>query len=78
MRPDIITVMGKRLAYTLLGISIGLVITWGIRTAVGKRFDTGGIVIAIACGVLAVSIAERKGKVKSIEELKRPATLFPK
>ena len=69
--------MGKRLAYTLLG-SIGVVIAWGIRSAVGKRFELGGIVIAIACGALAASIAEPKGKVKSIEELKRPATLFPK
>ena len=70
--------MRRRLAYTLLGISIGLVIAWGIRSAVGKSLRTADIVIAIACGALAVSIAERKGKVKSIEELKRPTTLFPK
>jgi hypothetical protein len=72
--------MGKRLAYTLLGIGIGLTIAWGIQSAIGKRIEIGGIstVIGVACGALAVSIAERKGKVKSIEELKRPATLFPK
>jgi hypothetical protein len=71
--------MGRRLAYTLLGFSIGLLVAFLLGAAVNKHFGigAGAIGLAVACGAISVGIAERKGRVKSIEELNRPLTLVP-
>jgi hypothetical protein len=69
--------MGRRLAYTLLGFGIGLLVALLLEGVLGKRFGMGAIGLALACGSIAVGIAERKGKVKSMEEINRPVTLFP-
>jgi O-antigen/teichoic acid export membrane protein len=70
--------MGKRLAYTLLGFSIGLLVALVLGSVAGKSFGMGGVGIALSFGGLAVAIAEWRGKVKSIEEINRPVTLFPR
>jgi hypothetical protein len=70
--------MGKRLAYMLLGFGIGLLVALALGGLLGERLGSGGAGIAVACGALAVAIAERRGKVKSIEEINRPMTLFPR
>jgi hypothetical protein len=73
-----VAAMGKRLAYTLLGFSIGLVVALALGSVVGERFAACGVGIALGCGSLAVAIAEWRGKVKSVEEINRPITLFPR
>jgi hypothetical protein len=74
--------MGRRIAYGLLGVAIGVVFCSALalirrphnwESAV--RADFG---LCISCGGITVWIAERKGKLKSIEELHRPLTLFPR
>jgi hypothetical protein len=69
--------MGRRLAYTLLGFGIGLLVALLLEGVLGKGLGMGAIGLALGCGSIAVGIAERKGKVKSIEEINRPVTLFP-
>jgi hypothetical protein len=69
--------MGRRLAYCLLGFSIGLVASVALEAVFGKRVGISSIAIAIAFSSIAVGVAERRGKVKSIEEINRPITLFP-
>jgi hypothetical protein len=74
--------MGKRLAYFLPGFAIGLLILsviWAIRKPHhwGAAFSLA-IPLSISCGTWTTYIAERKGKVKSVEELRRPLTLFPR
>jgi hypothetical protein len=70
--------MGRRLAYTLLGVGIGRLIALLLGAVLGKRvgFGTGTVGFAFGCGSIAVGIAERWGKVKSLEEVNRPVTLF--
>jgi hypothetical protein len=74
--------MGKRLAYGLPGIAIGLLIAsaiFAIRRPHHWQLEILPVVtLCLSCGLLTISIAERKGKVKSIEELHRPLTLFPR
>jgi predicted MFS family arabinose efflux permease len=70
--------MGKRLAYMLLGFSIGLVVALVLGSVFGKRFGMAGVGFAVAFGAVAVAIAEWRGKVKSYDDLHRPETLFPR
>jgi len=70
--------MGKRLTYGLMGVGVGLLpyLAWWALT--GKFKGISALCLAPACGNLFVYWAERKGKLKSIEELNRPLTLFPR
>jgi hypothetical protein len=77
-----ILVMGRRIAYGLLGVAIGVVICSALHLIrrphdreAALRADFGPCIVR---GTLAVYIAERRGKVKTIEELHRPLTLFPR
>jgi hypothetical protein len=74
--------MGKRLMYGLPGNAIGLLIAsamFAIRRPLNWQFEILPVIaICLSFGNLAIYIAERKGKVKSIKELHRPLTLFPR
>ena len=70
--------MGRRLAYGLLGCCIGAAMALVLEVVFGKHSAIPSSGIVMGCGVLAISIAERRGKVKSSEELNRPVTLFPR
>ncbi|MGP0073138.1 MAG: hypothetical protein ACLPWF_14550 [Bryobacteraceae bacterium] len=74
--------MGKRIAYGLLGCAFGALIElliFSIRTPRHWGFAMSpAIALCISCGTIVIWIAERKGKVKSIQELHRPLTLFPR
>jgi hypothetical protein len=69
--------MGRRLAYSLLGFSVGLIASLVLEAVFGKRVGIASIAVAIGFSSIAVGIAEHRGKVKSIEEINRPLTLFP-
>jgi hypothetical protein len=75
-----IVIMGRRIAYGLLGVAIGLLINWAIDAVRRPHdwFPPATVGPCLGCAALVVWIAERKGKVKSIEELHRPLTLFPR
>lgn len=71
--------MGKRIAYGLAGTCIGFVAASALATLLGKPpAGTAVLAIAICCGSITTGIAERMGKVQSIDEIKRPITLFPR
>jgi hypothetical protein len=72
--------MGRRIAYALLGVAIGLLINLAIDAVRRPHdwFPSGMIGLCLGCAALVVWIAERKGKVKTIDELHRPLTLFPR
>jgi energy-coupling factor transporter transmembrane protein EcfT len=74
--------MGKRIAYGLLGFAFGaLIVTalFAIRSPHHWGFAiTPAIALCISCGTVVTWMAERNGKVKSIEELHRPLKLFPR
>jgi hypothetical protein len=74
--------MGRRWKYGLPGVAIGLLILsvlFAIRRPHHWQYEIlPAVTICLSCGNLATYIAERKGKVKSIEELHRPLTLFPR
>jgi hypothetical protein len=74
--------MGRRWIYGLPGVAIGLLIVsaiFAIRRPHHGQFEILPVVnTCLGCANLATYIAERKGKVKSIEELHRPLTLFPR
>lgn len=74
--------MGKRAAYGLLGFALGAVIVailFSIRRP--HHWNTAAstaIAFCVSCAAFVTWVAERKGKVKSIAELQRPLTLFPR
>jgi hypothetical protein len=72
--------MGRRIAYGLLGVAIGLLITLAIDAVRTPHAwaPPGTVGICLGCAAIVVGIAQRKGKVKSIEEILRPPTLFPR
>jgi hypothetical protein len=70
--------MGKRAAYLLGGYGIGSLIMLALWGITGKFQILFLFVLGNSFGVLLTYRAERKGKVKSIEELNRPLTLFPR
>ncbi len=73
--------MGKRCAYGLLGFAFGALILgalYAFRRPHWGFFMSPALAFCISCGAIVTSIAERKDKVKSIEELHRPLTLFPR
>jgi hypothetical protein len=70
--------MGKRLAYLVAEYCVGspiLLVLWGFT---GKFRILSLFVLGNSFGCLFVYWAERKGKVKSVEGLNRPLTLFPR
>jgi hypothetical protein len=74
--------MGRRLQYYLLGSAMGLPILL-VLFAIRPPHHWGMVIvpsIAICSpfGLIVLQKAERRGKVKSIEELQRPLTLFPR
>jgi hypothetical protein len=72
--------MGRRIAYGFLGVAIGLLITLAFdavrRPHVRESAIVGAIGLCISCASIIIGIAERQGKVKSIEDMHRPLTLF--
>jgi hypothetical protein len=74
--------VGKRCAYGLLGFVLGAVIVsilFAIRRPHSRSAATStAIAFCVSCAAFATGVAERKGKVKSIAELHRPLTLFPR
>ncbi len=74
--------MGRGWLYFLLGAAIGLLIAsafFAIRPPHHRDFAMiWTLTFCMNCGTLTGYIAERKGKVKSFEELHRPLTLFPR
>jgi hypothetical protein len=73
--------MGKRSTYFLLGFAFGALLVLAISAIRRPRYwgfaISPAIAFCISCGTIVTSIAERKGKVKSIGELRHPLTLFP-
>lgn len=74
--------MGKRAGYGLLGFALGaeiVLLIFGIRRPHNWGFAmSAAIPFCVSCATLITWLAERKGKVKSITELRRPLTLFPR
>lgn len=76
--------MGKRLAYGLAGYAGGIGLGIGIALVLGKnhigQFLNAHSVALMALGLggstIATYVAQKRGKVKSIDEIKRPLTLF--
>jgi hypothetical protein len=72
--------MGSRRKYHLLGVATGLLIAAAVFALRRPHHWDSAIIWAVTfcmnCGIIAVSIAERKGKVKPID--RRPLTLFPR
>lgn len=70
--------MGKRLLYLLLGYAVGLspFLVWWAFT--GKFGWVPALWLGISCSNLFLYIGQRTGKLKPIEELNRPLTLFPR
>jgi hypothetical protein len=75
--------MGKRTIYYSFGFALGA-LTEVLAMLVIRRphhweyVVSGAMSLGSVFGVCVTYIAERKGKVKSIEELHRPLTLFPR
>jgi hypothetical protein len=70
--------MGKRIAFGLVGYGVGwlpFVVLWAFT---GKFRYASALWLGVACSNFFLYIAERKGKLKSIGELDRPLTLFPR
>jgi hypothetical protein len=70
--------MGKRFALGLVGYGVGSSISLVLWAFTGKFQILSLFVLGNSLSALFVYWAERKGKVKSIEELNRPLTLFPR
>jgi uncharacterized membrane protein YfcA len=72
--------MGKRCAFGLLGFALGAVIVLLLFTIRRPHYlsvaTSAATAFCISCSALVTWVAERKGKVKSIAELRRPPTLF--
>jgi hypothetical protein len=70
--------MAKRFAYGLAGFCIGLALYFGLAAVLRRHARGAGAAGAgVAFSSLAILVAERMGRVQSIEDINRPATLFP-
>ena len=83
-KPIYTVAMGRRFAYWLLGFALGaclfalalLIFPKHVRDSFDlwiTFFNVGN-----CCGLSIVGLAERRGKVQSGAELRKPLTLFPK
>lgn len=70
--------MGKRVAYLFAGYCVGSLILLVLWTFTQRFQILSLFLLGNSLGALFVYWAERKGNVKSIEELNRPLTLFPR
>jgi hypothetical protein len=70
--------MGKRLAYFLLSFGVGMVPSLATWAFTGKFSSALALGLGTSCSSLFLLFCERTGKVKSIEEIDRPLTLFPR
>jgi hypothetical protein len=70
--------MGKRAVYLLAGYGVGSLIALALWLFTGKLKVLPLFVLGNTLGALFTWWAERSGKVKSIEEINRPLTLFPR
>jgi hypothetical protein len=70
--------MVRRLLYLVLGYGVGWLpfLVWWAFT--GKFQYGAALCLGIACSNLFLYAGERSGKLKSIGELNRPLTLFPR
>lgn len=70
--------MGKRLLYMLAGYAVAWLpfLVWWAFT--GKFKFTAALWFGISCSNLFLYIGQRTGRLKPIEELNRPLTLFPR
>lgn len=66
--------MGKRVMYGLVGYGIGTAIVW---VAHGGRHFGNAANIGIVGGSVAIWLGERSGRLKPLEEVNRPISLFP-
>jgi hypothetical protein len=75
-----ILVMGRRVAYGLLGVTIGLLISLALNAIRGphhwESVTSGTVGLCLSCAAIVVGIAERKGKIKPVDH--GPLTLFPR
>lgn len=71
--------MKKRLLVYLAGFPIGLVAGLAANYAMGKPLSALWIwLCGNSAGLAALAWAEHRGKVPSIDEAKRPISLFPR
>jgi hypothetical protein len=70
--------MRKRLAYFLLSFGVGTIPSLATWAFAGKFSAPLALGLGTSCSGLFLLFCERTGKVKSIEELNRPLTLFPR
>ncbi|HEY3824530.1 MAG TPA: hypothetical protein VGL82_08220 [Bryobacteraceae bacterium] len=70
--------MGKRVAYLLAGYGFGSLIGLALWSFTGKYHVWPVFLLGNSLGLLFTLWAEHAGKVKTIDELNRPLTLFPR
>ena len=70
--------MGKRIAYVLAGYGVGCLILVTLWAFTWKFRVWSVLMLGSSFGNLFVCWAQRKGKLKTIEELNRPLTLVPR
>ena len=62
----------------VLGYAVGFLLGLGLASIKTGHLAIGfGALFGFPCASISVWIAERKGKVKSFEEINRPMKLFP-
>lgn len=65
----------------MIGLSTRLVLILpmkGSHDLTGAMMDVGSLTMAVSSAGIALSVAERRGKVMSMKEINRPLTLFPR
>ncbi len=70
--------MGKRFAYFLLSFGAGMIPGLAAWALTGRFSAPLALGLGTACSSLGLLFCERTGRVKSIEEINRPLTLFPR
>jgi hypothetical protein len=70
--------MGKRFAYCLLSFGVGTIPSLATWAFAGKFSAALALGLGTSCSSLFLLFCERTGRVKSIEEINRPLTLFPR
>jgi hypothetical protein len=68
--------MGRRFAYLLTGYAAGALVGLALWVFTGKFYVWLAFIVGNTLGVLFTVRAERAGKVKTVDELNRPLTIF--